>query len=137
VDAAIAILADTIDATAEICRIGKPIGTTAVLHNMVVHKRDRNSGCTIRNVDDPSIEVLVTESEEAAATPACFVSQFRVVPTAGMSPFGQPGDSRALVIERNSQNAVGLLFACPRDNSYAYCNPISEVLSSQQISLEV
>jgi hypothetical protein len=137
VDAAIAILVDGVEASIDICGVGSIAGVGVPSHGAVVHKHGRTSGYTLGLIDDPAVDVLVPESEAPGASLARFIGQFRVVPTAGMSVFAQSGDSGALIVERKSQNAVGLLFACPRDGSYGFCNPIGEVLTALQIRLEI
>jgi len=56
--------------------------------------------------------------------------------TAGQFVFAQPGDSGALAMAKGDNSAVGLLFACPDNGSYAYANPISTVLDALEIDLE-
>ena len=47
-----------------------------------------------------------------------------------------PGDSGALVLTKPGNLAVGLLFACPDNGSFAYANPILAVLDALEIDLE-
>jgi len=50
-----------------------------------------------------------------------------------VSLFAQGGDSGALVTTRNKGRAIGVLFACPDNGSFAYANPIAAVLSELEI----
>ncbi len=135
-DAAIARLQDGVAITPEICRVGALNGTGVPAHGMVVHKHGRTSGYTVGVVDDPSLDALVPDSESPNAPVARFTNQFRVVPAAGMSLFAQSGDSGSLIVERKSQAAVGLLFACPRDNTFAYGSPIAAVMCGLRIDFQ-
>ncbi len=137
VDAAIALLTGDIEATARICGVGMISATAPPALGAIVHKHGRTSGYTVGQIDDPSIDVLIPESDATNAPVARFVNQFRIQPAAGMTLFAQTGDSGALIVERKTRSAMGLLFACPHDRTYAYANPISEVLGALQIRLEL
>ena len=64
---------------------------------------------------------------------ARFVQQIRIRPAGGASLFAQSGDSGALLTTRNGNRAVGMLFACPDDGSFAVANPIAAVFAALQI----
>jgi hypothetical protein len=135
VDGAIAMLSDGIQIDTKICRVGQVTGPGLAVHGMAVHKHGRSTGYSTGVVDDPSCDVVIPKSQAADSPAARFVSQIRIVPTADMSLFAQDGDSGSLIVDRLSQVAVGLLFACPLNGSYAYANQIGDVLSALQIRL--
>lgn len=62
-----------------------------------------------------------------------FDRQIEIAPD-GKDPFSLPGDSGSLVVNQDGQ-PIGLLFAGNRDGSFAYANPISDVLRELDIRL--
>jgi hypothetical protein len=136
VDAAIAKL-DAVDAmNAGICTLGTIQGTTNATHEARVHKHGRTTGYTGGIVDDPSVDLLIPLRRDEPSRLTRFVEQLRIRPLPGQFVFAQPGDSGALVLTKPANNAVGLLFACPDNGSFAYANPISALLDALDIDLE-
>lgn len=135
VDAAIAELDATIEMQSQICSIGTPSGINEAALDMVVQKHGRTSGPTLGVIDDPSVDIVIPLSRANPQRVARFVRQIRIRPAPAKPLFAQGGDSGALVMSRSKGSAVGLLFACPDDGSFAYANPISEVLKALEIAL--
>lgn len=91
--------------SAEIPQIGILTGTTSALLNMEVRKSGRTTGYTEGRVTAVNTVVDVGYTTAAGKQTARFTGQ---VMTTGMS---QGGDSGSLIVDKHSQNAVGLLFA--------------------------
>ena len=135
VDAAIAKLDTPSAMTAGICSIGPVNGTSAATPEVVVHKHGRTTGYTIGVIDDASVNVLMPLRRDDPTRLTQFVNQIRLRPQLGQFVFAQPGDSGALVLTKAGNLAVGLLFACPDNGSFAYANPIHPVLDALEIDL--
>lgn len=127
-DAALALLDAGIEAELEICSIGRVRGTAPNSSDRKVAKHGRTTGLTFGVIDDLSVDVVVPLSRSDLNRVARFVRQIRIRPTGQMTVFAQAGDSGALVVSRDGNHAIGLLFACPDNGSYAYANPIERVL---------
>jgi hypothetical protein len=135
VDVALAELVAGVASTAGICSIGIPQGTADPVFGTVVLKHGRTTGLTRGIIDDPSVDALVPLSRHNPGRMARFVKQIRIVPSAGMSLFAQPGDSGALVTTSPGNRVVGLLFACPDNGQFAYANPITSVIDALDIAI--
>lgn len=135
VDAALAVLDGAVPMEPRVCSIGSVIGVLDTWTEVTVAKHGRTTGLTRGVIDDPSVDVIVPLSRTNPDRVGRFVRQLRIRPSAGMAVFAQGGDSGALVITRNSALAVGLLFACPDNGTYAYASPIAEVLRALEIEL--
>jgi len=135
VDAAIAKLDTPSAMKAGICSIGPVNGTSAATPEVIVHKHGRTTGYTVGVVDDTSVDVLIPLRREDLTRLTQFVDQIRLRPRVGQLVFAQPGDSGALVLTKTGNQAVGLLFACPDNGSFAYANPIQAVLDALEIDL--
>jgi hypothetical protein len=136
VDAAIARLASADLMIPGICTVGTIQGTTDAAFETRVHKHGRTTGYTAGIVDDPSIDILLPLRRDDPGKLTRFVDQVRIRPQTGQFVFAQPGDSGALVLTKPDNLAVGLLFACPDNGSFAYANPIDAVLDALEIDLE-
>ena len=133
VDAAIARL-DSVDSmNPGICTLGAIQGTASVSVGTPVHKHGRTTGRTGGIVDDPSVDVLIPLRRQDPGRLTRFIDQIRIRPQPGQLVFAQPGDSGALVMAKDGNSAVGLLFACPDNGSFAYANPIAAVLDALEI----
>jgi hypothetical protein len=133
VDAAIAELTAAASVKPDICCVGTPQGAREPRIGMAVQKHGRTTGHSQGVVEDVSVDVVVPLSRSHPQRVARFVEQVRIRPAAGVSLFAQSGDSGALVTTRTGNHAVGLLFACPDDGSFAIANPIAAVLSELEI----
>lgn len=133
VDAAIAKL-DVVDSMgAGICTVGTIRGVAAASMGLRVHKHGRTTGYTAGVIDDPSIDVLIPLRRDDPTQITRFVDQIRIRPLAGQFVVAQPGDSGSLVLTDPTNDAVGLLFACPDNGSFAYASPIQRVLAALEI----
>jgi hypothetical protein len=136
VDAAIAKL-DAIDAmNAGICTLGAIEGGGTATYETRVHKHGRTTGYTGGVVDDPAVDTLIPLRRDDPTRLTRFVDQLRIRPLPGQFVFAQPGDSGALVLTKPDNKAVGLLFACPDNGSFAYANPIGAVLDALDIDFD-
>lgn len=135
VDAALASIHPAIDVSSSICTIGSVKGTGQARLGMAVHKHGRTTGLSNGVIDDIDCDVLMPLSRQEPERVARFAHQLRIRPRTGASRFSQSGDSGALVVDKASGAAVGLLFACPDDGSYSYANPIRPVLDALQVDL--
>ncbi|MDM0116291.1 hypothetical protein QTI66_29465 [Variovorax sp. J22R133] len=136
VDAAIARL-DSVDSMSSgICTLGAIQGSADPTLGIVVHKHGRTTGYTAGIIDDPSIDVFIPLHRQDPTRLTQFLDQVRIRPRPGQFVFAQPGDSGALVLAKDDNAAVGLLFACPDNGSFAYANPIAAVLEALEIDFE-
>jgi hypothetical protein len=133
VDAAIAELTVPAAAMADICGIGAPRGLGQAVLRGAVQKHGRSTGFTAGVIEDPDVDLVLPLSRSHPDRVARFVRQIRIRPAAGVSVFAQGGDSGALVTTRPHNKAIGLLFACPDNGSFAIANPIDEVLRQLEI----
>ncbi|HEY0141367.1 MAG TPA: hypothetical protein VGF48_10760 [Thermoanaerobaculia bacterium] len=70
----------------------------------------------------------------ALRTRIAFDRQIEIVPEAEGTRFCEPGDSGSLVVNAEG-HPIGLLFAANRDGSFAYANPIDDVLRELDVRL--
>ncbi|HRP72828.1 MAG TPA: hypothetical protein PK743_09365 [Luteimonas sp.] len=135
VDAAVAMLDDGVNVEEGICAVGFVHGTALPFEGQQVHKHARTTGYSVGVVDDISCDVLLPLSRATPERQARFVNQIRVRARPGASLFAQLGDSGALIVDKPTNRAVGLLFACPDTGTHAFANPIQAVLDHLQIDL--
>lgn len=136
VDAALALLDPAVATETAICSVGTVNGLAEARADLVVRKHGRTTGHTVGVIDDPACDfVLPLSRSDPARGVARFVDQIRIEPRQGGFRFAQAGDSGALVVTKPGNRAVGLLFACPDDSSFAYANPIGPVLDMLEIDL--
>lgn len=135
VDAAVAEVDPGIMVGSEICTVGAVNGVATAFDGMQVHKHARTTGYSIGVVDDVSCDVLVPVSRADPSRQARFINQIRIRARSGSARFAQVGDSGALIVSKAGNRAIGLLFACPDNGSYAYANPIQAVLDRLDIDL--
>ncbi len=135
VDAAIAELGIDIEWKANLCMIGRIVGTERGEEGMEVRKHGRTTGYTEGIITDESYDALVGMDHNDPNVVGLFQSQFRIERTPAFPAFGRGGDSGSLVVSKAAANAVGLYFAGPESGSYGIANPIADVLSQMQIEL--
>jgi hypothetical protein len=135
VDAAIAELRAGIEWQANLCTIGKILGTETGVEGMQVRKHGRTTGYTEGTITDESYDALVGMDHNNPSVVGLFQSQFRIEGKPDFPAFGRGGDSGSLVVSKAAPNAVGLYFAGPESGSYGIANPIADVLSQMQIEL--
>jgi hypothetical protein len=114
--------------TNSIIRIGVPKGVTAAQNNMIVHKFGRTTGYSVGFVDSTMMDVRV----DYPAGELVFEDQIIIKGLNGQA-FSADGDSGALIVERNTSRAIGLLFAGSPTHTIA--NHIGEVFQALNVSL--
>ena len=124
VDAAVARPLDGQDILDEIIEIGAVSGTAEASVGMTVRKSGRTTGLT--NGEIIAVDVMTTVNYGGERN-AVFDHQIM------SGPMSQPGDSGSLLVEADSQNAVGLLFA-GSDQTTIY-NPIALVLDLLDVKI--
>ncbi len=135
VDAAIAAVSNEGNFTTEICSIGAVSGVADPQDDLFVRKHGRTTGYTEGQIDDISFDVTIQMDHNDPSQWALFTNQIRIARTSSHPAFALPGDSGALVVERDSQQAIGLFFACPPDGSYGIASRLSDVLQLLEVEL--
>ena len=110
-----------------ILHIGPPAGTANAALDMRVHKFGRTTSYTVGHITSIATDVTVTYG----AGNINFEDQIIIVGDSG--PFSAAGDSGSLILERQSNNAVGLLFA--GSSTHTICNHLSDVLAALQVTM--
>lgn len=128
VDCAKATVPNLADVSNAILQIGPPQGTADAQMDMVVQKFGRTTGYSAGQVT--SIDTDVTVQYETGTF--TFGGQIIVVGLNGQ-PFSDSGDSGSLILERDSNMAVGLLFA--GSQSHTIANHINDVLQTLNVTL--
>jgi hypothetical protein len=141
VDAAIAEIAPSVEYRNQICRIGALTGSAPASEGMLVCKHGRTTGYTEGKVTDVSMDSFFQDYPRLGSV--LFVDQLRIEPTLGYNAppgeaelqgcFAAPGDSGAVIVEKNSRRAVGLHFAGMFGIGVA--NPIAEVCRQLEITI--
>lgn len=125
-----AALAQPLDATMfsdEILQIGAISGTAPPRIGMRVRKHGRTTGLTTGSITLLNATIDVGYNTVIGRRTARFTGQ---IMTTGMS---QGGDSGSLIVDANSQQAVGLLFA--GSGTVTVCTPIGQVLQALNVQL--
>jgi len=128
VDCAVAGVPNPADVSNAILQIGPPQGAGAATLDMTVQKFGRTTGYSAGQVT--SIDTDVTVQYETGSF--TFGGQIIVVGLDGQ-PFSGAGDSGSLIVERNTNLAVGLLFA--GSSSHTIANHITDVLAALNVTL--
>jgi S1-C subfamily serine protease len=128
VDCAVARALKTSLVSRDILQIGPPAGATPAALDMLVHKFGRTTGYRAGRVTSVDTDVAV-QYETGRYT---FESQIIIVGLNGQG-FSDAGDSGSLILERDSQRAVGLLFA--GSSSHTIANHITDVLQALGVTL--
>jgi hypothetical protein len=110
-----------------ILHIGPPTGTAAARIDMRVHKFGRTTSYTVGRIT--SIATDVTVSYEVGDI--TFEDQVMIVGDQGS--FSAAGDSGSLILDRQTNKAVGLLFA--GSPSHTIANHIADVLRALRVTL--
>jgi len=127
VDAALAGIGSGLNTSAEVLGIGAIAGSTNAFAEMIVEKFGRNTGYRTGYVFNTFFDVSVT----VPGGEAHFIDQIAILGLNGS--FADDGDSGSLVLERDSNRAIGLL--CLQAGAYSFANPISAVLSGLGVTL--
>lgn len=127
VDGAIAKGTSAAILSKNILHIGPPTGVAPARIDMRVHKFGRTTSYSVGRIT--SIATDVTVSYESGDI--TFEDQIVIVGDQGQ--FSASGDSGSLILERQTNNAVGLLFA--GSTSHTIANHIDEVLQALGVTL--
>lgn len=128
VDCAVAAVPNPADVSNAILQIGPPQGAGAAQNDMTVQKFGRTTGYTAGQIT--SIDTDVTVQYDTGSF--TFGGQIIVVGLDGQ-PFSDAGDSGSLIVERNTNLAVGLLFA--GSSTHTIANHITDVLAALNVTL--
>jgi hypothetical protein len=110
--------------------IGPPKGASKAKQDMTVHKFGRTTGYTVGRIKMVSTDVTVGYESGSFL----FENQILIVGLDG-GTFSGAGDSGSLIVERDGQTAVGLLFA--GSPSHTLANHIEDVLTALNVSLTI
>lgn len=128
VDCAISEVRDPSLITNSIIKIGPPTGAALARDKMVVHKFGRTTGYRVGFIDTTMMDVTV----DYGIGTLKFRNQIIIRGLNGQ-PFSDEGDSGALIVERDTRRAVGLLFAGSRSHTIA--NHIGDVFRALNVRL--
>jgi hypothetical protein len=128
VDCALAAVDRSTDVSNSILQIGPPQGAREAQVDMTVHKFGRTTGYTVGHVTSIDTDVSL-QYETGIFT---FAGQITIVGSQGQ-PFADAGDSGALILERGSNEAVGLLIG--GSSSHGTASHLSDVLSALKVTL--
>src|SRR5229473_1149763 len=114
----------------DILYIGPPKGVSKAKQDMLVHKFGRTSGYTAGRIKMISTDTTVDYERGSVI----FKDQMVIVGLSD-SAFSKSGDSGSLIVERDGQTAVGLLFA--GSPSHTLANHIDDVLGALNVTLAI
>jgi len=127
-DAAVARVLNHQDVLRDILFIGPPAGVATARIDMIVHKFGRTTDYTVGRIVSVNTDVSIAY----AIGSLVFLEQI-VVRSLNNRPFSRAGDSGSLILERQSKNAVGLLFA--GSDSHTIVNHVQVVLDALNVHL--
>ena len=113
----------------EVLHIGAPASPAEAAIDMAVHKFGRTTSYTVGTVK--SVDTNVTVGYDTGSF--TFQEQIIIVGANGQNPFSASGDSGSLILERGTNNAVGLLFA--GSNTHTIANHLGDVLQALGVTL--
>lgn len=128
VDAALARIASNITTSPEVLGVGPIAGKMRGRVDMIVEKFGRSTLLRAGRIVGTLHDIFV----EGPGGDILFVDQIAIRGLHG-DVFGEDGDSGALVLERSSNKAVGLLFA--HGDGLAFANHLSAVLTALKVDL--
>jgi hypothetical protein len=111
----------------------KSANPVAAKTGMKVEKTGRTTGYTRGSVFDIQADITIPYEDPGGEFDAVFTDQIMIRADAGM--FSDRGDSGALIVDRGTKRATGLLFAGSRTHTIA--NHIAVVLEALGVSLEI
>lgn len=133
VDCAIAAIRPGIEHVLEICSIGAVNGMLAATVGQLVRKHGRTTAYTEGKIVDIQYDAIVGLDPNNPGLTGRFEDQIRIDATPDSPVIGLGGDSGSMIMDRDSQRAIGLYFAGPADGSYGIANHISDVLAQLEI----
>lgn len=128
VDCAIAKVQNGVTVSSSILQIGTPQGYTQAELDMTVHKFGRTTGYTVGQVTSVNTDVTLQYEHGAFA----FTGQILIAGSGG-SAFSAAGDSGSLILDRQTNNAIGLLVG--GSPTYTVANHIGDVLDVLDVTL--
>jgi hypothetical protein len=128
VDAAIAKISAANVVNRDVLHIGTPGPVAKAAMDMLVHKFGRTTSYTVGRIT--SIDTDVTVGYDSGNF--VFNDQIIIVGQNG-KPFSAGGDSGSLILERGTNNSVGLLFA--GSSSHTIANHLSDVLKAFKVTM--
>lgn len=132
-DCAIAKVATNNIASNSILKVGPPKSKGTAQPSMEVHKFGRSTEYSVGRVSSVDSDVTL----EFSTGSYNFRKQI-IIQGVNNQVFAEDGDSGALVLERGSQKAVGLLFGVGIDSAgtaHALANHIDDVLKALKVTL--
>jgi hypothetical protein len=133
-DAGIALIDPEIAINNSVCGVDPLKGSRPPRRRMQVVKHGRSTQITEGTITDYPIHVVVTLKHADLSLVARFNNQMRIEPSDQLA-FAEGGDSGSLIIDKESNQAVGLFFAAPDTGAYAFANPIEAVFKLLEIDL--
>jgi hypothetical protein len=130
VDGAIAELDPQNGAIADILFIGVPQATAAAAKDMVVHKFGRTTSYRAGRVSSVAFDVTI----HYEVGDVVFEDQIAIRGLNGQR-FSDAGDSGSAILERETNNVVGLLFAGATNGSLTFANQIAGVFAKLKVKL--
>jgi hypothetical protein len=127
-DAALAQVVDGLSPEFLVMQKHKIVGTTIPENHMKVEKFGRTTGHTKGTITTRNLDLQVDFDGQLID----FENQFEVKASRGV--FCDAGDSGSLILERDTLNAVGLLFA-GTDDGTTFATPIKEILATLSVKI--
>lgn len=124
VDAALAEITPGV-VTGDLCAVGPLAGRLAPARNLTVLKHGRTTGLTRGVITDVDADIKVNYPGFGVAL---FVNTVVVRGLPPTTPFSEPGDSGALIVEATGHRACALLFAGSSATDVTFANPLGAVL---------
>jgi hypothetical protein len=130
IDAALALVLDEIEVSAEIDGLGTPGSLAAPEDVTVVAKVGRTTGLTHGMITAIEVDNVVVDFSTGQLR---FDNQIEIA-GGEAQPFSKGGDSGSLIVDTADLRAVGLLFAGsdqggPHGTGVTYANPLTEVVA--------
>jgi len=130
VDGAIAELTPQNVAISDILFIGAPQGTAQATKDMIVHKFGRTTLYSAGRVSSVTFDVTIPYE----VGNVIFTDQIAIRGLSGRR-FSDSGDSGSAIVERETRQVVGLLFAGATNGSLTFANHLADVLAALRIDL--
>ncbi|MDX2170577.1 MAG: hypothetical protein SF182_26125 [Deltaproteobacteria bacterium] len=131
-DAAVGRVYPSITASNHLCPLGAIQGAGKATRNAPVGKVGRTTGITTGTIVSIDADMDVFIPERGAAI---FEDQILIAGSADTPRFSDEGDSGALIINTDTREAVGLLFATVSDGGHGLANHFGDVAAALSIRL--
>ncbi len=110
-------------------------GTTGVKEDAPVSVFGATSVVSTGKIWTTSYDHLLQYPLTNGSFVARFSNQIRLKVSRGKKPIAQAGDSGAMVINRDSSKALGLIYAASSHGVYAFASPIDDVCSALTVEI--